>query len=87
MAKVEAARHKRDRQRLEGRLETLQSGRSDLGAVAERIQAMMDMVDQTEARSRSTSQMVRHGVLPRGSLDHRPCFYESMPSSIYWNAP
>ena len=62
MAQVEAARHKRDRQRLEGRLETLQLGRSDLGAVAERIQAMMDLVEETGARSRSMSQMVGLGV-------------------------
>ena len=71
---AEAARHRRDRQRLEGRLEAAQAGRSDLVGL---VEALRQGMEQTEAA----------GVQAHARM-HMVCRHEYMiPSKLPWCPP
>ena len=73
---VEAARHKRDRQRLEGRLEAAQVGRSDLTGIVEQMKQHMEHMEAVEGQGRDLTRRVRRAWGPLSHLPTlmTPCF-------------
>ena len=96
---AEAARHRRDRQRLEGRLEAAQAGRSDLVGLVEALRQGMELLEQAEAAGVQAHARVhkvcRHeytttcfpGTLKASLVPSIPHHASLVPSKLPWCPP